>query len=204
MRNIIILNRTIKFVSFLYIFCCLISCDTTKNSNRNDSVKARELAMESEIIGSEKDVISFSNSTKLDSNDKDTHILLTIDTKTINQNNISAKVVFSDDRSDPIQNPGDPASFTSVVNKNMKVYWSGVAKDTTSGDEVAVLGIYRKPDGGAEILESLAKDPNKNGVVVGKVKNKNITGFEYYSVEFRINEDTLRTFLVDPKLKMMQ
>tara|TARA_R100001369_G_scaffold92896_1_gene141130 strand:+ start:157703 stop:157963 length:261 start_codon:yes stop_codon:yes gene_type:complete len=86
----------------------------------------------------------------------------------------------------------------------MKVYWSGVAKDTTTGDEVAILGIFRKPDGGADILESLSKDPNKNGVVVGKVKNKSISGFEYYSVEFRINGDTLRTYLVDPKLKMTE
>ncbi len=198
MRTITFLKRLIPFVSFLFIFCVLISCDQHKKSHLKNS---KEMAMKSAINKNAGE--TFLNSS-VQSQSKDTHILLTIDTKTINQNNLNSKVVFSDDRSDPAQNPGDPASFTSIVNKNMKVYWSGVAKDTTSGDVVNILGVYRKPDGGSEILEIIGKDPNKNGVVVGKVKNKSVSGFEYYSVEFEINQDTLMVFLVDPKLKMLE
>ena len=199
MRTITFLNRAIQFTSLLFIFCILISCDQNKKTHLDNS---KELAIKTDLVNTSGNLIRFSNSEEIQA--KDTHILLTIDTKTINQNNINSKVIFSDDRSNPNENSGDPASFTSKVDKNMKVYWSGVAKDTTTGDEVAILGIFRKPDGGAEILESLSKDPNRKGVVVGKVKNKSISGFEYYSVEFRINQDTLRTYLVDPKLKMIE
>lgn len=199
MKTITFLKRLVPFVSFLFILCVLVSCDQNKKSFLKDSKEMAMTAADSKITLSG---VTFKSKEQFQS--RDTYILLTIDTKTINQNNIDSKVVFSDDRSDPAENPGDPASFSSVVNKNMKVYWSGVAKDTTSGDVVNILGVYRKPNGGAEILESIGKDPNKNGVVVGKVKNKTVSGFEYYSVEFEINQDTLMVFLVDPKLKMLE
>ena len=199
MRTFTFLKRIISMCAFLFIFYCFVSCDQNKSSVVNNT---NELALKADHISNSSNMDAYNNNEQTQS--KDTHILLTIDTRTINQNNINTKVVFSDDRSDPSQNPGDPESFTSRVDKNMKVYWSGVAKDTSSRDEVNILGVYRKPDGGAEILESLGKDPNKDGVIVGKVKNKNVTGFEYYSVEFEINKDTLQVYLVDPKLTMQQ
>ncbi len=84
----------------------------------------------------------------------------------------------------------------------MKVYWSAVPKDATSTETVDVLAIYRKPEGGAEILKTTFKDPNKDGIIIGKIKNKKVNGLEEYSVLIRINGDTIKTFMVDPKLEM--
>ena len=133
---------------------------------------------------------------------KDTHVLLTIDTRSINENNKNSMVIFSDDRSNPSENPGDPEQYVSLVDKNMKIYWSGQPADANSDKTIDILEVYRKPEGGAEILEKTFRDPNKDGIVIGKVKNKNVTGFENYNIVFRINGDTIQTFTIDPKLKM--
>ena len=133
---------------------------------------------------------------------KDTHVHLTIDTRSINENNKNSMVIFSDDRSNPSENPGDPEQYVSLVDKNMKIYWSGQPADASSDKTIDILEVYRKPEGGAEILEKTFRDPNKDGIVIGKVKNKNVTGFENYNIVFRINGDTIQTFTIDPKLKM--
>ncbi len=178
MKTSTLLKRAIKTASFLTILLVLISFENEKPIYLPNTT----------IPGIQQN--------------KDTHILLTVDTKTINENNINSKVVFSDDRSDPTTNPGNPETFTSIVDKNMKVYWSAVPKDANSTDTVDVLSIYRKPEGGAEILEATFKDPNKDGIIIGKIKNKKVNGLELYSVLIRINGDTIKTFLVDPKLQM--
>jgi hypothetical protein len=183
----------------LTIALFIFSCKNEKTINAINSNEPKELALITENI---IDIPSAINSSLEIQQDKDTKILLTVDTKTINQNNIDSKVVFSDDRSDPNTNPGNPKTFTSRVDKNMKVYWSAVPKDVNSTETVDVMAIYRKPEGGAEILENTFKDPNKDGIIIGKIKNKNVSGLEFYSVLIRINGDTIKTFLVDPKLEM--
>jgi len=190
------LQKTINTVSFLMILLVLLSFKNEKAATENSKEDFNELSMLTEKSN------YFITSSKEIQQNKDTHILLTVDTKTINENNINSKVVFSDDRSDPTSNPGNPKTFTSRVDKNMKVYWSAVPKDLNSTETVDVLAIYRKPESSAEILESTFKDPNKDGIIIGKIKNKNVSGLELYSVLIRINGDTIKTYLVDPKLEM--
>ena len=133
---------------------------------------------------------------------QDTNVLLTVNTDSLNSSNTDVMIVLSDDRSDPSENPGNPSAFTSWVDKNQKIYWSGVPKDENSTDVINILEIYRKTEGGAEILDKTFKDPNKNGVVVGKIKNKKVEGLEYYNIKFMINQDSTRIYDIDPKLRM--
>lgn len=199
MRTITTLKEVIKYTGIMAIFLIFGSCKNDNTPSVNSSKMSKELAQ----AGENSADLFFSNSLISGLQEsKDTNVLLTIDTKTINENNVDSKVVFSDDRSDPATNPGNPESFTSIVDKNMKVYWSGVPQDSDSNETIDIIAIYRKPEGGAEILESTFRDPNRDGIVIGKVKNRNVSGLEYYSVVFRINGETPRTFVVDPKLQM--
>lgn len=133
---------------------------------------------------------------------EDTHVLLTVDTDNISEETKNESVSLSDNRSDSTENSELPSEHIALVDKNMKIYWSAKALDPESGITIDVLEIFRKPDGGAEILEAVFRDPNKDGIVIGKIKNKKITGLEYYNILIRVNGDTPKTFLIDPKLKM--
>ncbi len=199
MKTSTFLKRTIRTLSVLIILLVLISFQNEQPAPKNSSENFKELAIHTKHL--DNTVVAI-NALGIAIERKDTHILLTVDTETINQNNIDAKVVFSDDRSTPSENPGDPKTFISIVDKNKKVYWSAVPKDPNSGLSIDVLAIFRKEDGGAEIMEDIYIEEGKKGVVVAKIKNKKVLGLENYSVVFRINEDTPRTFVVDPKLEM--
>ncbi|NJW53759.1 hypothetical protein [Salinimicrobium oceani] len=133
---------------------------------------------------------------------EDTNILLTVDTENITEETVNEHVKITDDRSNPAENSSSPSDHIALVDKNMKVYWSAVPLNSEGGTTVDVLGIFRKPEGGAEILEGVFRDPNKDGVIMGKIKNKKIDGLEYYNIMIRINGVTPQTFMIDPKLKM--
>jgi hypothetical protein len=201
MKTITLRKETFRFASILAICLILGSCKNEQTPSENSLKESKELALKSGDLASMAIANPIISQPEIQES-KDTYVLLTIDTKTINENNVDSKVVFSDDRSDPATNPGNPKTFTSIVDKNMKIYWSGVAKDEDSNETIDIIAIYRKPEGGAEILESTFRDPNKDGIVIGKVKNKKVNGLEYYIVVFRINGETPRTFAVDPKLQM--
>lgn len=201
MRKITTPKEVFRYTGILMVFLILGSCNNDKTSPGDSSIEFKELALKSGGLASMAIINPIITQPAIQQS-RDTNVLLTIDTKTINENNVDTKVVFSDDRSDPATNPGNPETFTSIVDKNMKVYWSGVAKDEDSFETIDIIAIYRKPEGGAEILESTFKDPNRDGIVIGKIKNKKVDGLEYYTVVFRINGDTPRTFVVDPKLQM--
>lgn len=199
MRTITTPYELLRYAVILAILLLLGSCKHDHELSLNVAHDSKEVALAESML---VDWPITNNLISGIQDARDTNVLLTIDTKTINENNVDSKVVFSDDRSDPISNPGNPSTFTSLVDRNMKVFWSGVAKDPDSDETIDIIAIYRKPQGGAEILESTFRDPNKDGIVVGKVKNKKVQGQEYYSVVFRINGETPRTFVVDPKLQM--
>jgi len=131
---------------------------------------------------------------------KDTNVLVTVNTDSIDNYNIEEMVILSDDRG---ENSGKPKDYVSVVEKNQKIYWRGIAKNADSRDVVEIIKIFRKTDGGSQILDKTFKDPNKKGVVVGKIKNKKIQGLEYYNIRIMINQDTTRVYDIDPKLKML-
>lgn len=132
-----------------------------------------------------------------------THVLLTVDTGRINDKNIESCVMFTDDRKESGEKPGKPQDFISSVDRNMKIYWTGKAQDDTSGDVVEITRVSRKAlGGGSEILERTFRDRNQNGRVIGQIKDRDVKGEELYDVEFRINNDDLKEFTVDPKLRM--
>lgn len=134
---------------------------------------------------------------------QDTNVLLTVDTEKINEGNKDEMVFISDDRSDPSENSRKPSDHIALVDKNMKIYWRAEPLDPDLGTTVDVLGIFRKTDGGAEILEGVFRDPNRDGIVMGKIKNKKVEGLEHYNILIRVNGETPETFLIDPKLKMV-
>ncbi len=200
MKTSTLLKRTIRIASFLAAILILISFNTNNLKSERNLDHSKELSWNAANTLLQHNIIA-----QQEGNDvkRDTHVLLTIDTKMINETNMDSTIVFSDDRSDPSRNPGNPKEFTSIVDKNMKIYWSGIAKDPNSNAVIKIIEIIRKQEGGAEILKKTFKDPNKDGVVVGKIKNKKVGGFEYYSVKFSITQGDLITELeVDPKLQM--
>lgn len=129
---------------------------------------------------------------------KDTVITVTVDTEKINQNNINQCVVFSDNREDPPQEPGDPENYVSTVDKNMNVIWEGVSENGT--DSVEITNVDLKEKGDPKILKD-SQISSTNGVIEAKVKDKYVSGEEAYNLTFTINKGS-DSFPVDPKLKM--
>lgn len=132
----------------------------------------------------------------------DTNVLLKVDTENITQDNYDGTVEITDDRSNSSEVSRKPSEHVALVDKNMKIYWRAEPLDPQLGVTVDVLGIFRKTEGGAEILENVFRDPNQDGIVMGKIKNKNIDGLEYYNILIRVNGETPETYVIDPKLKM--
>lgn len=133
----------------------------------------------------------------------DTHVLLAVDTENINEDNVNSHVWFIDDRMACCGDPTDPENYVSLVDQGMKIYWRGRPLDENSDATIDIVEFYRKPDGGPEILSGTYSDPNNEGVLVGQVRDEQVSGYELYSLEFTITEgDQVRTFNVDPKLNM--
>lgn len=135
--------------------------------------------------------------------EKDTNVLLRVDTSNITEDTKDEFVFISDDRSDPSENSSSPSEHIALVEKNMKIYWRAEALDPQSGVTVDVLGIFRKPEGGSEILDGVFRDPNQDGIIMGKIKNKKVEGLEYYNIMIRVNGENPKTYVIDPKLKMI-
>ncbi|WP_179007033.1 hypothetical protein [Winogradskyella forsetii] len=133
-----------------------------------------------------------------------TVITLTVDTENIkpNEQSIKDNVVFTDNQSDPAENPGHPDAYVSTVIKGSSCTWQGVAKN--GRDTINITDVAKKPvGGGADILEEIALgDPFDDPKVTAKVKNKAITGPESYNVTFMINKNESQVYTIDPKLKM--
>lgn len=134
---------------------------------------------------------------------KDTHIKLAIkkdvDPNTINQGNVARMIIFEDDRNDNPEKPGDPGDWVSTVDKNMKVYWNGVS-NPDKNISIKINEVVRKNTNQVRILKKARySDTNKDGFVVGHVKNKEVHGDEDYRINFTINSKRL---FIDPKLKM--
>ncbi|WP_178988485.1 hypothetical protein [Winogradskyella schleiferi] len=134
----------------------------------------------------------------------DTVITLTVDTDNIkpNEQSIKDNVVFTDNQSDPAENPGHPDKYVSTVNKGHKCTWQGAAKNKR--DTINITVVAKKPvGGGADILEEITLgDPINDPNVISTVKNSVITGTESYNVSFIINKNDSQVYTVDPKLRM--
>lgn len=137
-------------------------------------------------------------------NPRNTNVLLSVNTQSINQQNKKNMVVFSDDRSDPAENPGHPETYVSTVNRNMRVSWSGLTSSPNSTDTVSITDVSKKTNGGgSDILQDTSfGDPNGDGIVTGQVKDEDVTGDENYNITFIINGNTTDPFTIDPKLQM--
>ena len=119
--------------------------------------------------------------------------------------NIDNYVTFSDNQGDDAETPGQPGNYVSTVIKGLTCEWQGVVKDNKPG-EINITDVSKKSeDGGADILEEIALgDPFDDPKVIAKVKNKDITGFEYYNVTFMINKNESLVYTIDPRLKMRE
>ncbi|MDT0643453.1 hypothetical protein RM553_11480 [Zunongwangia sp. F363] len=134
---------------------------------------------------------------------QDTYVLLTIDTENITENNMNTTVVFTDDRSDISENPGDPDSHVALVDKGMKIYWMGQPLNSNSDVTIQILDAYRKPEGGPVILTDVYTSSSLEGVLIGQIREDYVSEPESYSIVFRINDgETQHTYTIDPKLKM--
>lgn len=133
----------------------------------------------------------------------DTVITLTVDTDNIqpNEQSIKDNVVFTDNQSDPAENPGHPETYVSTVNQGKTCTWQGAAKNKR--DTVNITVVAKKPNGGADILSEITLgDPITDPKVTSTVQNKAITGEESYYVTFIINKNPSPAYTVDPRIKM--
>lgn len=135
---------------------------------------------------------------------RDTYVIVTVDTVNINTENKNEMVEFSDNRGDPPSVCGNPKEFVATVDRGKKIIWIGIAKDSDDYFEhsVAIKKISRKlKEGGSDILKNKTyEDKNNNGVVVGKIKDKDESGTESYDITILVNGTI--SFTIDPKLRM--
>ncbi len=132
---------------------------------------------------------------------KDTEITMIVDTKKINEHNVDQHVKFKDNRKN--KNPsGDPANFTSEVNKGKHVFWYGEPEDEIN-DSIQITSITKKKQNDPEFLETKGKDPGHNGGYRARVKDEYIEGEESYFLEFTINNSGT-VYQVDPKMVMAE
>lgn len=133
-----------------------------------------------------------------------TVITLTVDTENIkpNEQSIKDNVVFTDNQSDPAENPGHPETYVSTVIKGSTCTWQGVAKN--GRDTVNITDVAKKTNGGgADILAEITLgSPINDPKVVANVKNADISGTESYYVTFIINRNMSPSYTVDPKLQI--
>lgn len=129
---------------------------------------------------------------------KDTNVYLTLlSNLNITESNVKDKINFSDDRSDPAENPGHPETYLSSVDKNMKITWHGV---NWGNSTVKIKEVSKKTNSPADILKKdKYTDTNDDGVVVGQVKDTQVSGDETYNVKFTIDGTE---YTIDPRLKM--
>lgn len=150
-----------------------------------------------------------------DNQNKDTDVTITVDTGAVNQNNKNSKITFSDNRSDPAENPGDPTNYVSTVSSKKKITFTAVVKDTGTypDDSVAVKLVSKKTTGGGEAIlkKDSYSDKDGNGVVVGQVRDDKISGTEQYTVKVEVTTNrgngdghviSTNTYDIDPKLEM--
>jgi hypothetical protein len=134
-----------------------------------------------------------------------TVITLTVDTENIqpNEESIKNNVVFSDNQSDPAENPGHPDTYVSTVFKGSTCTWQGASKN--GRDTVNITVVAKKPNGGADILSEITLgDPINDPKVTSTVKNEDIKGTESYYVTFIINKNASQPYTIDPRLKINQ
>ena len=192
--------RKIRF--FIAFFCFSLMASSCHDVQQNTRSLQADLGEKMTPQHVRDNKLIFDGNSSTATTRKDTNVLLTVDTENITEENKHEMVTISDDRSDSSERRSAPADHVVLVDKNMKIYWSAEALDPEVGTTVDVLGIFRKNQGGAEILDGIFRDPNKDGVVMGKIKNKKVEGLEYYNIMIRVNGDSPQTFIIDPKLKM--
>jgi len=134
---------------------------------------------------------------------KDTYVYVVVDTVNIAEKGTDECVKFSDNRND---RPEIGPNFTSKVDKGRKITWCGIVKDAIDhkGDSVAIelISIKEKGRGSNILKDTMYEDENGDGVVVGKIKDKDESAKESYNITIRVNGAD--PIIIDPQLQMNQ
>ena len=134
---------------------------------------------------------------------EDTNIYLAVkanvNVSTITQANVKNMIDFQDSRIGDPQDPADPTTWVSKVDKSKKVNWNGTS-DSSRNIIFKITGVTRDATNPVQILKKDSyTDNNNDGIVVGQVKDTDVTGQESYTVSFTINGIPLS---IDPRLQM--
>lgn len=134
---------------------------------------------------------------------QDTNINLAVkanvNVSTISQANVKNMIDFTDDMLGDPQDPANPTTWISKVDKSKKVKWTGTS-DPSRNIIFKITGVDREPNFPVQILKKDSySDKNNDGIVVGQVKDVDVTGGEHYKVSFTINGTPL---YIDPVLQM--
>ncbi|MCA0132757.1 hypothetical protein [Winogradskyella alexanderae] len=135
-----------------------------------------------------------------------TVITLTVDTDKLvsDPENVNKYVVFTDNQSDPAENPGHPETYVSTVNKGATCEWQGVAKN--GRDVINIDTITKKSTNGKDLLNTPIppglQGPKGGGKkITARVRANYLDGDEPYTVAFNIGENPF-VYFVDPRIKM--
>lgn len=153
---------------------------------------------------------------------KDTHVIVTVDTDGINEQNKNDMVIFSDNRGVPPSKPGYPDDFISTVDMGRKIKWIGKVKDPVEDCE-DLIAFYKdnlveikeisikKEFGCSKILKkNYYYDRNNSGEVVGFVRKgekcpEEIIAekiiIEGYNITIRVNGKDWYT--IDPQMELV-
>ena len=144
-------------------------------------------------------------------NPKDTYVIVTVDTCSIEKGNEDQTVTFSDNRGDM---PGAGMAFKSKVDQGKKIFWVGNVKEhgqnceqkgeefyMKNSVEVKQIEIKYEPGNRHILKKDYYTDTNNDGIVVGKVKNVEVQGVEKYNITILVNGTDWYT--IDPQMEMV-
>ena len=108
------------------------------------------------------------------------NITVTVDTDNITEANKNTTVVFSQGLGGPVEQPGHPENYTSEVEKNQKIIWTAVPKNSNT----VVFFQNVKHEGGKPIMRSIKRGNGHNvyTAMVGNDNSINNNDEEKYSI----------------------
>lgn len=153
----------------------------------------------------------------MSSNDGNTVITVTIDTKNINIDNLETTVHFGDNQggNEGSVDPLNSTDYYSIINKGKLVSWNGTVNPDSHdpGDSVSLMCVFANPfNPGGALLKESAYIANDQGVISdAKVKSNppkkdgKYVDENYYLVFMvtKTNPQSQNIYSIDPKLRIL-
>lgn len=127
-------------------------------------------------------------------------ITVSVNTQTINNQNILQNVTLEDDNGG--SGSQNPEEFTTPVAISNEVFWTGKPSDRSTGDTVALDQITHVS--GTNILGQTELNGDPQGDVLGEAVDGSVDDEQKYGIYFTVTKvaETPVQYFLDPKLKI--